>query len=117
MGTLKLTTWNIEHLGRLIPEFPQNREPKLHGTIDEITAMDPDILCIIEGPGSLPDLKAWVKSPEGLDNRYQVATISGTDKILEQNPEIPRQALQKLYAMQGNNLLSPHHQTTDSVSS
>jgi hypothetical protein len=104
MDILKLTTWNIEHFGRLIPEPPQNRKLKLRGIIDEITAINPDILCIIEGPGSLPDLQTWVKSPDGLYNRYHVATIPGTDEILGQNPENPRQPLQKLYAMQGNNL-------------
>ncbi len=104
MGTLKLTTWNIEHFGRLLPEPPQNRQPKLRGIIEEITSMNPDILCIIEGPGNLSDLQTWVKSPDGLDNRYHVATIPGTDEILRENPENPRQALQKLYAMQGNNL-------------
>jgi hypothetical protein len=104
MGTLKLTTWNIEHFGRLIPEPPQNQEPKLRGIIDEIITINPDILCIIEGPGNLQDLQAWVKLPEGLNNRYHVATIPGTDEILGQNPPNSRQALQKLYAMQGNNL-------------
>jgi hypothetical protein len=72
----------------------------LRGIIDEIFAIDPDILCIIEAPVSLPDLQAWVQSPKGLNNRYQVARIPGTDDILQQNPENPRQALQKLYAMQ-----------------
>jgi hypothetical protein len=104
METIKLTTWNIENFGRLLPEPPQKNELKLRGIIDEIFAVDPDILCIIEGPGSLPDLQAWAQSPKGLNNRYQVARIPGTDDILKKNPENPRQSLQKLYAMQGNNL-------------
>jgi hypothetical protein len=104
MATVKLSTWNIEHLSRLLPEPPANRKLKLRGIADEIASIDPDILCIIEGPGNLPDLQAWVQSPEGLANRYHVATIAGTDEILQQNPANPRQALQKLYAMQGNNM-------------
>ena len=104
METIKFTTWNIEHFGRLLPDPPQNLESKMRGIIDEITSMDPDILCIIEGPGNLPHLQAWVQSPHGLGNRYHVATIPGTEEILQENPENPRQALQKLYAMQGNNL-------------
>jgi hypothetical protein len=104
MGTLKLTTWNIEHFSRLLPEPPENQEPKWRGIIDEIASINPDILCIIEGPGNLQHLKAWVQSPDGLDKRYHVATIPGTDEILGQNPENPRQALQNLYAMQGNDL-------------
>ena len=102
MATFKLTTWNIEHLGRLLPIPPDNRKLKLQGIVDEITALAPDILCIQEGPGNLPDLLAWASSPNGLQGRYQVATIPGTEAILQQNPSNPRQALQGLYAMQGN---------------
>lgn len=102
MATLKLTTWNIEHLGRLLPTPSDNRKPKLQGIVDEITAIDPDILCLQEGPGNLPDLLAWASSPGGLQGRYRVATIPATEAILQQEPANPRRALQKLYAMQGN---------------
>jgi hypothetical protein len=100
--TLKLTTWNIEHLGRLLPIPPDSRHPKLQGIVDEITAIDPDILCLQEGPGNLPDLLGWASSPNGLQGRYRVATIPGTEAILQQDPANPRRALQSLYAMQGN---------------
>ena len=47
------------------------------------------------GPGNLPDVQAWVRLPNGLNNGYHVATIRGTDVILQQNSPKPRQALQK----------------------
>jgi hypothetical protein len=102
MSRLKLTTWNIEHLGRLLPTPPAGREPKLRGVVEEIRELDPDILCINEAPGNLAHLLEWVSSPEGLGGRYHVPTIPGTDEILQQNPADPRKALQQLYAMQGN---------------
>lgn len=102
MTTLKLTTWNIEHLGRLLPTPPESKQPKLQGIVDEITALDPDVLCLQEGPGNLSDLQAWANAPDGLQGRYRVATIPGTEAILDEDPPNPRQALQGLYAMQGN---------------
>lgn len=102
MSTIKLTTWNIEHFSKLIPNVPANKVLKHQGIIDEITEIDPDILCMVEGPGNLPDLINWVQSPNGLNGRYFVATIPGTDTILATNPANPRSALQSLYGMKGN---------------
>ncbi|MBP2147164.1 endonuclease/exonuclease/phosphatase family metal-dependent hydrolase [Methanofollis sp. W23] len=49
--TLKITTWNIEHAGKLIADPPSkailNRRGRVKNTIDQI---DPDILCLQEGP-------------------------------------------------------------------
>ena len=104
MSTIKLTTWNIEHFSRLLPTPPQDKLPKLEGISEEIKEIDPDILCIVEAPGNLSDLVTWVQSPNGLDGKYHVVTIPGTQKILEQNPANPREALQDLYAMQGTDL-------------
>lgn len=104
MATIKLTTWNIEHFSRLLPTPPPENSLKLEGIVEEISDIDPDILCVVEGPGNLPDLMAWVQSPDGLDGKYHVATISGTQQILQQNPANPRKALQKLYAMQGTDI-------------
>jgi endonuclease/exonuclease/phosphatase family metal-dependent hydrolase len=100
MPTIKLTTWNVEHLDKLLPAPGANLR-RLQAIAQEITEIAPDILCLVEGPGNLPDLRAWVKSPQGLQGRYHVATIPGTDDILAGNPADPRQALQELYAMQG----------------
>jgi endonuclease/exonuclease/phosphatase family metal-dependent hydrolase len=102
MPTIKLTTWNIEHLAKLVPQPPPNKVEKLEAVKNEIAQLDPDILCIVEGPGSLPDLRTWVNAQDGLGGQYQVATIPGTEAILQQNPPDPRAALQNLYAMQGS---------------
>jgi hypothetical protein len=101
MAAIKLTIWNIEHFGTLLPDTRESKKPKLNGIVDEITEIDPDILCIVEGPPDLPALRDWVASPEGLGGRYHVATIPGTDEILDHNPADPRAALQDLYSMQG----------------
>jgi endonuclease/exonuclease/phosphatase family metal-dependent hydrolase len=102
MQEIKLTTWNIEHFSRLIPDVPASKAAKHQGIIDEITQIDPDILCVVEGPGNLKDLMDWVESPNGLNGSYRVATIPGTEEILQGNPANPRSALQSLYAMKGN---------------
>jgi len=103
MPEIKLTTWNVEHLGKLLPA-PGANPQRLQGIAQEITEIAPDILCLVEGPGNLPDLRDWVKSPQGLQGRYHVPTIPGTDEILAPNPPNPRQALQALYAMQGTDI-------------
>lgn len=103
MPEIKLTTWNVEHLGKLLPA-PGANPQRLQGIAQEITEIAPDILCLVEGPGNLPDLRDWVKSPQGLQGRYHVAAIPGTDEILASNPANPRQALQTLYAMQGTDV-------------
>lgn len=48
---LKVTNWNIEHLGRVLarPTSPNNRR-RLGLIADEIKAIEPDILAIEEGP-------------------------------------------------------------------
>ena len=104
MPTIKLTTWNIEHFARLLSEPSPKNQSRLGGIAEEITAIGPDILCVVEGPGNLVELLTWVQSPEGLGGGYQVATIPGTKEILDQNPANPRKALQELYAMQGTDL-------------
>lgn len=49
--SLKITTWNIEHAGRLITDSPSksilDRRARINNTITQI---DPDILCLQEGP-------------------------------------------------------------------
>ncbi|MFH0759854.1 MAG: endonuclease/exonuclease/phosphatase family protein [Bacteroidota bacterium] len=102
MASIKLTSWNIEHFSRLIPNVPANKVAKHQGIINEITEIDPDILCMVEGPGNLQDLINWVQSPNGLNGKYHVAIIPGTMEILANNPPDPRAALQSLYAMKGN---------------
>jgi hypothetical protein len=101
MPTLKLTTWNVEHLERLISQVDDSPSPRLRAVVEEIGDIDPDVLCLVEAPGSLPDLRAWVASDQGLGGRYRVPVIPGTDELLAQDPPNPRAALKDLYAMQG----------------
>lgn len=105
MTDLKLTVWNIEHLGRLLAAPEAGDAPRrMAAIVGEIRAIDPDVLCIVEGPGSLPDLRAWVAAPApaGLGGGWRVAVIPGTEAALEADPDRPRRALASLYAMQGN---------------
>jgi len=51
MGRLKITSWNVEHLRKLLDETQDShRERRRQAVIQEIRALDPDILCLLEGP-------------------------------------------------------------------
>lgn len=51
MGTIKIVSWNIGHLERLIKETLNNTEQKRKDAIiNEIKNLEPDVLCILEGP-------------------------------------------------------------------
>ncbi len=51
MGNLKITSWNIEYLTRLMGDnLSENKRKRLDGIVREISEISPDILCIIEGP-------------------------------------------------------------------
>jgi endonuclease/exonuclease/phosphatase family metal-dependent hydrolase len=103
MATIKLTTWNIEHLSKLLPNPTEAERARLRGVRDEILEIDPDVLCMVEAPGNLTALREWVASAEdGLGGRYQVATIPGTEEALAANPNDARAALRDLYAMEGS---------------
>lgn len=101
MPTLKLTTWNVEYLERLVPGGDGQLSPRLSAIATEILEVDPDVLCLIEAPADLAALRAWVASADGLGGRYRVPDIPGTDAILDSNPANPRGALKNLYAMRG----------------
>jgi endonuclease/exonuclease/phosphatase family metal-dependent hydrolase len=102
MSTIKLTTWNIEQLSKLLPNPTESERIRLQGVRDEIVEIDPDVLCMVEAPGNLTALREWVASADGLGGRYRVATIPGTDEALAANPDDPRAALRDLYAMEGS---------------
>lgn len=103
MAELKITTWNIKHFRRLLPTPSSASErARYRAVAAEIRDIDPDILCIVEGPGDLTALRAFAEAPEGLDGDYAVATIAGTEEALAANPGNPRSALAELYAMRGN---------------
>ena len=51
METIKITSWNVEHLMRLIEEPLSSYETERRAAVvAEIEAINPDILCLIEGP-------------------------------------------------------------------
>ena len=101
MTDLKVTTWNIEHFARLLSDPSPEVQRRKQAIVDEITQIDPDILCIVEGPGDLTLLQAFVDDPNGLNGRYQIPVIPGTANLLNPAPANPRDALSDLYQMQG----------------
>jgi endonuclease/exonuclease/phosphatase family metal-dependent hydrolase len=51
MGTVKVTSWNIEHLDRLTKnDLSQNEKKRRDAIVQEINELSPDVLCLIEGP-------------------------------------------------------------------
>lgn len=105
MTDLKLTTWNIEHFGRVLARATPESARRKRAIAEEVREIDPDVLCIVEGPGDLPALRAWVDDPaDGLAGAYRVPVIPGTDALLDARPASPRAALADLYAMQGTDV-------------
>ena len=105
MARLKITTWNIEHLGKLLPKTDQAAIRRKRAIAQEIAQINPDILCMVEGPGNLLQLQDWVQDvTDGLGGAYQIPLIPGTQEILSTNPTHPRAALQALYQMQGTDI-------------
>jgi endonuclease/exonuclease/phosphatase family metal-dependent hydrolase len=47
MGTVKLTSWNVEHLDTLLTSTNTRRKDAV---VQEIRQLSPDILCVLEGP-------------------------------------------------------------------
>ncbi len=50
MGKLKVTSWNIKHLHKLLPKDTDSAQQRQAGIAKTIQEIDPDILCVIEGP-------------------------------------------------------------------
>lgn len=102
---MKLTTWNIEHFSRPLSNMSSNiNKERLKNISNEILNINPDVLCVTEAPGDLTKLREWIDLPikdGGLNGIYTIPTIDGTDDILNENPLDVRNALKKLYAMQG----------------
>jgi hypothetical protein len=102
MTDLKITTWNIEHFARILADDSSEMQRRRSAIADEIRQIDPDILCVVEGPGDLTLLQEFVDDPNGLDNRYRIPLIPGTTDLLAPDPANPRAVLADLYKMQGN---------------
>ncbi|MCZ4279643.1 endonuclease/exonuclease/phosphatase family protein [Kiloniella laminariae] len=64
MSDLKITSWNIEHMKRLFETggsatVQQRRARRRESVAAEITALDADVLCVLEGPASATDMKEF----------------------------------------------------------
>lgn len=99
---LKVTTWNLQHLGKVLPDPPPDLTAKFDGVVEEIREIDPDILCIQEGPGNIEHMRHFVAN--ALGGAYRLVEIPGTDAALAANPGDPRKATQDLYGMRGTAL-------------
>jgi len=66
MDTLKITSWNIEHLGRLLSEDQDaNKARRKEAISDEIFRIAPDILCVLEGPKGEDNIDSFVEEVLG----------------------------------------------------
>ena len=68
MGTLKVTAWNVEWLDKLVkalegPPSPSRMlaEARIDAIRREFREIDPDILCMIEGPGGEAAIKTFAR--------------------------------------------------------
>ena len=60
MGNLKITSWNIKYLTRLMgDDLSENSRRRLDGVVREIREISPDILCIVEGPPGEADIEKF----------------------------------------------------------
>lgn len=51
MGTIKVTSWNVEHMERLAqPDLSSTAQRRRDAVVREIREISPDILCLLEGP-------------------------------------------------------------------
>lgn len=50
MQKIKITSWNIEHLERLIDTTSPSAIKRKQGILSEIERINPDIICLLEGP-------------------------------------------------------------------
>lgn len=58
MGTVKITSWNVAHLDRLVKdELSEFERRRRDAVVREVRELSPDVLCILEGP----------KGEEGID--------------------------------------------------
>ncbi|NCA71528.1 MAG: endonuclease/exonuclease/phosphatase family protein [Sphingobacteriia bacterium] len=79
---LKITCWNIEHAHRLVSGASNaavaERRARIHRTL---TAIDPDILCVVEGPAGVARIRQFAE--EVLDNAWVpilLETDNGSDR-------------------------------------
>lgn len=99
---LKVTCWNVEHFSKVLPVPPVDLQSRFDGIVQEIFEIDPDVLCIVEGPGNIEHLRAFAAN--ALGGAYVPVVLAGTDAALAAHPGDPRGALQSLYGMQGTSV-------------
>lgn len=106
MKTVKLTAWNIEHLGRPLNNLSnlQNQD-RLKLISKQILWMNPDIICVSEAPADPRLIQAWLDLPienGGLNGLYKVAMIENTLEKLNVPNRSALQNIGKLYETRGN---------------
>jgi len=68
MEKIKVTSWNIEHFSRIFDTPQTNAKAKRRIAIaQEIREINPDILCLIEGPKNAARLKSFTENDLGSD--------------------------------------------------
>jgi hypothetical protein len=70
MARLKILNWNVKNMDRLLGEdLTRNQARRRDAVVREVREIDPDIWCLVEGPGSPEDADAVA---EGLfEGRYE----------------------------------------------
>ncbi|MEE4195298.1 MAG: endonuclease/exonuclease/phosphatase family protein [Anaerolineae bacterium] len=70
MNTIKITSWNVEHLARLVePPLTSYEETRRDAIVAELEAINPDILCLVEGPRGEDSIDQFTS--ELLANRWR----------------------------------------------
>ena len=87
MDKLKITSWNVQHLDRLVEDnLDSVKQKRRDAIVQQIREMSPDILCILEGPKgeeaidkvTVKILQGEYKAIKAPDSDYQ---INGTQWI------------------------------------
>jgi endonuclease/exonuclease/phosphatase family metal-dependent hydrolase len=79
MADIKVCSWNIEHFGRVFPKTGDNaakaaeRQARRAKVKEEVLALDPDVLCLQEGPSSFDLVTDFCQSD--LNGLYQAISV------------------------------------------
>jgi endonuclease/exonuclease/phosphatase family metal-dependent hydrolase len=84
MATLKVTSWNIEHMDGLLHPAPDTKKrARLDAIAEEILQIGPDILCVLEGPKSEAQIDTFCN--EHLNGAYRAIKATGGDYQIRGN--------------------------------
>ena len=72
MSTLKVTSWNVEWMDKLYdassnPTVQAHKQQRLVNIAEEIRDLDPDVLCMLEGPKNAARIRAFCTKQLGGD--------------------------------------------------